>query len=398
MTTFAELKSALSRELMDPDALVFNDNALSDLLNAAVAEVSRISPQPFLEDVPIVSGRTRYRLRGGTANQVPNASFETGDDTILVTAPVTVAAADAPALLAGWNLLADTPLHFPNNVNRITGTRVARLVPTVGQTDATMYVDIPVNAGTAYLISAMHCKELAGGNASRIEIETRDVNNDLIDSVFTHDTTAASMVEAQFSYTTADDGSEAYLRIKLVCLDEQPTTQQAFLFEDVSVAEASQAVLVAGNAVNSIEVSRVEIWSVSDGILSPYAEVPRPGTTRISYSESGWRVWGGTLEVPKWVLDCVQDGSFIRVWGYAPYDALVDDSQVTDLTAELEWAAIKYAKIQGLERLVWARDQFGQWQQQANNTDVTPASLMNQLALLRSSWRQTENRLYQLRS
>lgn len=399
MTTFAVLKSVLARRLHDPDAQTFTDDDLSDMVNEAIAEVSRIAPQPFIEDIAWIDGRTRYRLRGGNANQVANASFDEGDDTILLlTAPVSVPPANAPTLLQGWQLIATTPLHFPKSVNRVTGLRVARLVPSVAQADATLYQDIPVNANTSYSVEGYHWKEITGGLASRLEIETRDVNGDLVQSVWTHDTTASVPVLASTSYVTADDGSEVYIRIKLICVGTQPTVQQAFLFEDISVSESSQAVLVAPNAVNEIEVSRVEIWTTNQGVPSPSRLVPRPGSSRIQYSEVGWRLWGGVLELPFRYVNAFSSNDFIRVWGYAPYDALVDEEQVTDLTAELEWAVMVYCDLLGYRRLMADRNLFTQWQTRANNTDISPAGLMNMMNLAENSWQRKARQLAVLRT
>jgi len=398
VTTFAELRSTLARRLADPSNITFSDDDLKDMVNEAIAEVSRIAPQPFVEDLQVLTGRTRYKLRGGNANLVPNYSFEEGDDTVLATAPVTVTAADAPDLLGGWNLVADTPLYFPKNANRITGLRVAFLQPTAGQVDATLYADIPVNPSTTYQVEGWQWKLLAGGLVNRLELETRDVDNNLIESVWTHDTTSAQPVLASTSYTTADDGTEFYLRIKLIAKGTQPSTRQSFGFEDISVAEASQAVLVAPNAINSIEVSKVELWNVTDGVPYPVMSIQRPGFSRSDFTEVGWRIWGGVLELPYGLVQSLDTSAFIKVWGYAPYDTLVDDTQVTDLSNELEWAVLLYCDLIGTRRLWNDRALFSQWQTRSNNTDVTPAALAGRLNGLEQAWLRKERQLHVLRA
>lgn len=398
MTTFAELRSTLARRLGDPGNVTFGDDDLKDMVNEAIAEISRIAPQPFVEDLTVLTGRTRYKLRGGNANLVANYSFEEGDDTVLSTSPVLVAAADAPDLLQGWNLIADTPLYFPKNANRVTGLRVCFLQPTAGQVDATMYEDIPVNPSTTYQVEGWQWKALAGGLVNRLELETRDSNNDLIESVWTHDTTSASPVLASTSYTTADDGTEVYLRIKLIAKGTQPSTLQSFGFEDISVGEASQLVLVAPNAVNSIEVSKVEIWDVADGVPYPVMSVSRPGFSRSDFTEVGWRIWGGVLEVPYGLIQSLTTSAFIRVWGYAPYDKLIDDTQVTDLTDELEWAVLLYCDAVATRRLWNDRSLFSQWQTRSNNTDITPAQLANRMNIAEQAWLRKERQLHVLRA
>lgn len=398
MTTFAELRSTLARRLADPGNVTFSDDDLKDMINEAIAEVSRIAPQPFVEDLQVLTGRTRYKLRGGNANLVPNFSFEEGDDTVLGTSPVTVAASDAPDLLQGWNLIEDTPVYFPKNANKVTGLRVCFIQPTEGQVDATQYADIPVNPSTTYQVEGYQWKLLTGGLVNRLELETRDVDNNLIESVWTHDTTASSPVLASTSYTTADDGTEAYLRIKLVCVGTQPATLQSFGFEDISVAEASQSVLVADNAVNSIEVSKAEVWNVADGVPYPVMSINRPGFSRSDFTEVGWRIWAGTLEVPYRLIQSLSDGAFIRVWGYAPYDRLTEDTQVTDLTDELEWAVMLYCDAVSTRRLWNDRSLFSQWQIRSNNTDITPAQLANRMNMAEAAWARKERQLHVLRA
>jgi len=205
-------------------------------------------------------------------------------------------------------------------------------------------------------------------------------------------------VLASTSYTTADDGSEVYLRIKLVCLGTQPSTRQSFGFEDISVAEASQAVLVAPNAINSIEVSKVELWDVTDGVPYPVMSVHRPGFSRSDFGEVGWRIWGGVLELPFGLIQSLSTSAFIKVWGYAPYDKLIEDTQVTDLSDELEWAVLLYCDMLGTRRLWNDRSLFTQWQTRSNNTDVTPAQLAGRLNAAEQAWLRKERQLHVLRA
>jgi hypothetical protein len=64
---------------------------------------------------------------------------------------------------------------------------------------------------------------------------------------------------------------------------------------------------------------------------------------------------------------------------------------------ELETAMRSYCRVEALRRLIVERDLFTQWQTRSNNTDVSPAALMNGLAQAEESWRRTERRLTVLR-
>ena len=51
MTTYADLRSAVSRDLRDPDNQTFEDPIVKDLVNAALAQIGRIAPKRFQEDI-----------------------------------------------------------------------------------------------------------------------------------------------------------------------------------------------------------------------------------------------------------------------------------------------------------------------------------------------------------
>jgi hypothetical protein len=401
MTTFAELKSSLSRALFDVDAGVFEDDDLGDFLNTAIAEISRVAPQTFEEDIPAVDGQLTYVLHGGTGNLISNPSFEEGDESILNTATlVAVAAADSSDLTHGWTLDQDASLGFVRSVSlRKTGLYVGALKPDAGDTNVKLYQDIPVNPDTVYVFSGWHAKLVTGGLAARIRLDTLDASSVVVDTgVFTHDTTSPTMVPAATSIAVPDDGSVAYIRVNLMAAGVQPATRQTFYFEDISLIEQSDSRLVATTARTEIEVAKVEIWDGSTDPESYIYTIPSAGSAPLNSSEGGWTVWRGMLRVPTWVESQVDATTqFYRIWGYAPYDRLTSASQVTDLSDELEFAAIERARIEGVKRLIQNRMLFTQWQTRSNNTDITPAGLMNDLSLSEESWRRQKREMTVLR-
>lgn len=62
-TTYAVLKTEVSEALRDPDNLTFDDPAVGRMLNMALAEVGRIAPLHFQEDITPVLNTLDYVLR-----------------------------------------------------------------------------------------------------------------------------------------------------------------------------------------------------------------------------------------------------------------------------------------------------------------------------------------------
>lgn len=137
-----------------------------------------------------------------------------------------------------------------------------------------------------------------------------------------------------------------------------------------------------------VEVVRVEVWDTS--------ETPDRFRTRLrpavlgfkDNSQNGWEVWGGTLYITNAHEAYLRAGTdVIKVKGYAPWIVPSADEDVITLSSELEQAVRDYARIAALERLTFDRDLFSQWQTRSNNTDVSPAGLMNALSQAQDAWR-----------
>lgn len=70
-TTFGELKTEVSAALRDPDGKTFDTTAVGRLINEGLAEVGRILPVQFQEDIDPVADTLQYTLRNavfGEAN------------------------------------------------------------------------------------------------------------------------------------------------------------------------------------------------------------------------------------------------------------------------------------------------------------------------------------------
>lgn len=110
--TFADLKSALSVALRDPSSQTFDATATANLANRALAEVGRIMPAQFQEDITPVADQGAYTLRssvfsGEAIPEIEVARVELWDGT---TTPATrrcviPAASDQPDAdtEAGWS-------------------------------------------------------------------------------------------------------------------------------------------------------------------------------------------------------------------------------------------------------------------------------------------------------
>lgn len=110
---------------------------------------------------------------------------------------------------------------------------------------------------------------------------------------------------------------------------------------------------------------------------------------------TGWEVHASILWLPPDYLP--NAGDKLRLFGYGAYTQLSVDSATTDLDTKGEWAVRAFAVAEGFARLLADRAAFQQWQVDANNTDITAASL-NQLALAaRRRWEQRRNQLRKMR-
>lgn len=153
-----------------------------------------------------------------------------------------------------------------------------------------------------------------------------------------------------------------------------------------------------GSVIPEIELISCEVWDASVTPMVRILHVQPVAGEFVNDSQNGWRVWGGTLELPSDIVDFIDpDIHLIRVWGYSPYPLLVDDADVIATSPELTQAVRDYCYIESLKRLIGSRVLFTQWQTRTNNTDVSPAALMNDLTIAQAAWRQRSRALYVIR-
>jgi hypothetical protein len=63
MTTYLQLQTEVSRDLADPSNQTFDINAVKDFIQQGLAEVGRIAPEQFQEDLTPVADQLVYPLR-----------------------------------------------------------------------------------------------------------------------------------------------------------------------------------------------------------------------------------------------------------------------------------------------------------------------------------------------
>lgn len=150
-----------------------------------------------------------------------------------------------------------------------------------------------------------------------------------------------------------------------------------------------------------IEVSRVEVWDLSDTAEVFIARVPDASVQPSRGQDSGWSVWNGTLTLPSRTVAGLtghEADYVIRVWGYSPYVPPVDDVDVINVTKSVEQAMLWFIRVEALDMLLANRDLFTQWQTRSGNTDMTPAGLMNQRNIAESMWRTRSRSIARLRA
>src|SRR5690349_19203440 len=131
-----------------------------------------------------------------------------------------------------------------------------------------------------------------------------------------------------------------------------------------------------------IELRNVEVWD-TDATPNEVAFWVRPKKAHpmdLAHSQAGWEVWNGTLYLPARVVASINvDSHVIKVWGYSPWPMVDGDSDVLPFPQSYEEALVVGANVGVLRRLTNNRALFTAWQTRSNNTDVSMASLMNDL-------------------
>jgi hypothetical protein len=92
---------------------------------------------------------------------------------------------------------------------------------------------------------------------------------------------------------------------------------------------------------------------------------------------------------------CRDNGWTLRIWGYRGRDPLILDDDGAEFNAlEEEYAVRLYARMEAYRSLNVDRGLFQQWQQQANNSDVSPTQLNGMLVTAEGSFDRQQKRLF----
>jgi hypothetical protein len=307
MSTFATMKTNVSRDLRDTGNVTFSLTDVGDLINAALAEIGRIAPRRFQQDITPVADSLEYPLQTIGTSQSLTTPFGVASTNVLTSTTHGLVAGDAIrflTLVGGDGLVVGLPYYIIASGLTADDFKVA---PIVSGTE----VDFDTN--------------LSSGTFARVGVD---------------------------------------------------------------------------DVIPEIEVMRVELWDSTTTPHTPVTLVQAASAEYVNYSEVGWKVWDGVLEIPRWIpvyLAGSESDYVLRVWGYAPYTPLVNANDVVGLSNEREWALRAYCRVEALRRLVSERDLFSQWQIRSNNTDVSPAALMNALSLAEADWNRRSRQIAVLR-
>jgi hypothetical protein len=177
VTTFLDLKTAIANDLGDPDSATFTDTDLTSLAEAGMAEVGRIIPHLFQEDVTPVADTLTYALQ---VAYFPDGSPDIEPIMVEVwdtsTTPeklkwVVPPRSSAPShhSQAGWFMWGGQ-LYLPNYVEEAVDPAV-HLIRVWG------YAPYPRPVGDGELLTLSWEQEMAVRAYARVEALTRLNNN-----------------------------------------------------------------------------------------------------------------------------------------------------------------------------------------------------------------------------
>lgn len=125
----------------------------------------------------------------------------------------------------------------------------------------------------------------------------------------------------------------------------------------------------------------------------PFAPSGVPG--RDGWDYHGRTLWLGATWGSKAAYYTRDHAYNLVVWGYRPRDPLYELADVAEfLDLSDEYAVRMYARLEGYRALNMDRSLFQQWQQQANNADVSATQLNGMLGTAESSFDRQQKRLF----
>ena len=189
MTTFSDLKTMVSRDLRDPSLYTFDTATVGDFINAAQAEVGRVAPQRFQDDIVLVEDALSYQLRAAGSSYDLATPFGVAATNLLTCTSHGLLAGDAivfTALTGGTGLIVGLPYYV---IASGLATSTFRLAPVISGTQVDFTTDI--TAGTFNRV---------GSNDAIPEIEVLSV--ELWDWSTTPHTPRGLIAPAAGGYTT----------------------------------------------------------------------------------------------------------------------------------------------------------------------------------------------------
>ena len=149
-----------------------------------------------------------------------------------------------------------------------------------------------------------------------------------------------------------------------------------------------------------VELQRVEVWDITTTPHRAWRQV-EPQSAHpmgLSYSQAGWVLWDGVLELPNRIVDMIDPTRhMLRVWGYSPWPLPVDDIDAIPFTPLLEECSILLCRIEALRNLTQNRAPVQAVADALNNTDISVPMLLNDLNMANDEWRRKERRITILR-
>lgn len=144
-----------------------------------------------------------------------------------------------------------------------------------------------------------------------------------------------------------------------------------------------------------------DVWAVEAVGPNRESQYIPPNNTGIDW-RNGWEFMGGSLVLSGMWLNRMERTILnnqyeLRVYGYRGRDPLTVGANVAEFDFEDEFLVRRYARMAGYRTLASDRALFQQWQQQANNSDVSQTQMVGTLANAEQEWGRLRKRVTKLR-
>ncbi len=404
-TTYLELQTKVSRAIQDPDNATFPVQTIKDIIQAAWAEIGRIAPHKFVEDIDPVIDQTEYQLRTdftvAGANLVVNPSFETNaaSEAHLTTAAAVI------ANITGWTMPVTTaPAGSYAEVMNDTAedglwsTLLAWGGTVAGSLGLTAAATFPVAPGSVYHIRAWVRGDVAntGVAGANIIIKTYNSAGTLLQNV--SPLGVVDVAAGDWQQIEGDMVMGSTVRsVRFSVYNDTSSDPNAIVGFDNLEFFRVYSTTTFSDPVDEVEVMAVELRDNSGDRVRSWKHIDPQSAHPwgLAYSQAGWRVWGGVLYLPDRVVDLIDpDKHTIRVWGYSPFPPVVADNDVIPFGADREEALVIYCYVEALRRLIGNRALFTQWQTRSNNSDISFAGLASDFNMAQTEWKRRAGAIF----